>query len=303
MAAGIKRARGETERHAGLKRLAFLWAQVQGYSACAMEVSLPNCRYRADVAAFRLVPKQIGSTAIFECKQALCDLRRDNCQSDDAQQRLETISQRRQLLERRLRAHYPNLRNGDSLFPEFDLPDFTVVGHRGYARLLRELRALQNRFYDCTKFDKLLRYRCANLYFVVLPEGLFRDSEIPIDWGALVEAEGALTLVRKPIWHETTAEYHIQLLHRIAVAGTRVINRKLEITFEDIRAGSRLSAVDLAKVDDPGASGQPAKLAQANCGRSSFLAEAAQVKIKESVPHRPEFRPRTEIVQHRWPRR
>src|SRR6058998_2422046 len=82
MATGIKRGHGETERHARLKRLSFLWAQAQGYSACAMEVSLPSCRYRADVAAFRLALKQIGSTAIFECKQALCDLRRDNCQSD-----------------------------------------------------------------------------------------------------------------------------------------------------------------------------------------------------------------------------
>ena len=236
MAAGIKRARGETERHARLKRLAFLWAQAQGYSACAMEVSLPNCRYRADVAAYRLARKKIGSIAIFECKQALCDLRRDNCQTDTAHQRLETISQRRQLLEARLRAHYPNLRNGDSLFPEFDLPDFTVVGHRGYARLLRELRALQNRLYDCTKFDKLLHYRCANLYFLVLPRELFRDSEIPVGWGALVEDDGVVKLVRKPIWHETTAEYHIRLLHRIAMAGTRVINRKFEITFDDIVA-------------------------------------------------------------------
>jgi len=234
MAGQIKRAHGETERHARLKRLALLWAQVQGYSACAMEVSLPKCRYRADVAAYRLTPKRIGSTAIFECKQALCDLRRDNCQSDAARQRLETICQRRQLLEERLRAHYPNLRNGDSLFPEFDLPDFTVIGHRGYARILRELRALQNRLYDCTKFDKLLRYRCENLYFLVLPEELFRDSEIPVSWGALIEADGALKLVRKPSWHETTAECHIRLLHRIAMAGTRVINRKLEITFEEI---------------------------------------------------------------------
>jgi hypothetical protein len=239
MAARVKRARGETERHAGLKRLAFLWAQGQGYSACAMEVSLPKCRYRADVVAYRLTPKKIGTTAIFECKQALCDLRRDNCQSDATRQRFETICQRRQLLEKLLRTHYPNLRNGDSLFPEFDSPDFTVISHRGYARLLRELRALQNRLYDCTKFDKLLRYRCANLYFLVLPEELFRDSEIPVGWGALVEADGALKLVRKPIWHETTAEYHMRLLHRIAMAGTRVINRKLEITFDDIVAWSR----------------------------------------------------------------
>jgi hypothetical protein len=252
MAAEVRRAVGETERHARLKRLAFLWAQAQGYSACAIEVSLPKCRYRADVAAYRPAPKQIGSTAIFECKQALCDLRRDNCQSDNARQRLETISQRRQLLERRLRAHYPSLRNGDSLFPEFDLPDFTTIGHRGYARLSRDLRALQNRLYDCTKFDKLLRYRCANLYFVVLPEELFRDSEIPIGWGALVENDGTLKLARKPIWHETTAEYHIRLLHRIAVAGTRVVNRKFEITFDDILAWSRDRPVhrSLGEADD-----------------------------------------------------
>jgi hypothetical protein len=201
-----------------------------------LEVSLPKCRYRADVAAYRRTPRKIGSTAIFECKQALCDLRRDNCQSDATRQQLESICQRRQLLEKRLRAHYPNLRNGDSLFPEFDLPDLTVIGHRGYARLLRELRVLQNRLYDCTKFDKLRRYHCANLYFLVLPEDLFRDSEVPVGWGALVESDGALTLARKPIWHETTDDYHIPFLHRLAVAGTRLMNRKLEIAFDDMPA-------------------------------------------------------------------
>jgi hypothetical protein len=236
MAAEIKSACGETERHAHLKRLAFLWAQAQGYSACAMEVSLPKCSYRADVAAFRSGPKRIATTAIFECKQALCDLRRDNCQTDAARDRLEAVCERRQLIESRLRTHYPNLRNGDSLFPEFDSPDFTVIGHRGYARVLRQLRILQSRLYDCTKFDKLLRYRCANLYFLVLPAELFRDSEIPVGWGVLLESHGALTLTLKPVWHETSEEDRVRLLHRIAVAGTRVINRKLEITFDDIAA-------------------------------------------------------------------
>jgi hypothetical protein len=222
-------SRGETARHARLKRLAFLWAQAQGFSACAMEVSLPKCRYRADVAAHRWQRKQTGSTAIFECKQALCDLRRDNCHSEAALRRLELICERRQILEARLHTHYPNLRNGDSLFPEFDLQNFSAIGHRGYARLLRDMRALQNRLYDCTKFDKLIRYRCANLFFVVLPEELFREPEIPVGWGALVESNGALTLKRKPTWHDTTAEGRIGLLQRIAIAGTRVLNRQLEI--------------------------------------------------------------------------
>ena len=224
-----KLTRSETQMHLRLKRLAFVWAQAHGFSACAMEVSLPECRYRADVAGYLPHPKEIGSTAVFECKQALCDLRRDNCHSESARQRLQAICKRRQFLEARLRTHYPNLHNGDSLFPEFDCENFIAIGHRGYARLMRELRALQNRLYDCTKFEKLIRYRCANLFFIVLPEQLFRESEVPVGWGALVESNGALTLVRRPMRHDATAENRIRLLHRIAVAGTRNLNRQLPL--------------------------------------------------------------------------
>jgi hypothetical protein len=234
MAAGVKSRRGETAQHAWLKRLALIWAQAQGFSACAIEVSLPKCRYRADLAGYRPQPKQIGSTAVFECKQALCDLRRDNCHRDSARRRLQAICKRRQLLETRLRTHYPSLRNGDSLFPEFDSDNFAAIGHRGYARLSRELRVLQNRLYDCMKFDKLIRYRCANLFFIVLPEQLFRESEVPVGWGALVESNGSLTLARKPIWQDAAAEDRIRLLRRIAMAGTRVLNRQLEIARDEI---------------------------------------------------------------------
>lgn len=135
MAPGVTSRRGETAQHAQLKQLAFVWAQAHGFSACAMEVTLPRCRYRADVAGCRPHPKQIGSTAIFECKRALCDLRRDNCHSKSTRHRLEEICKRREFLEARLRTHYPHLHNGDSLFPEFDFENFSAIGHRGYARL------------------------------------------------------------------------------------------------------------------------------------------------------------------------
>ena len=236
MAAGITNAHGETTRHVRLKRLAFLWAQAHGYSACAMEVRLPRCRFRADVAAYQPLPKKSGSTAIFECKQALADLRRDNCRSESARKLLDAICHRRQILEKHLRLHHPNLRINDSLFPEFDSHDFIATGHRGYARVLRQLSVLQNRLYDCTKFDKLIDYRCANLFFLVLPQELFCDSEIPVEWGALVERNGALALMRKPVWQETTPENRIHFLQRIAAAGTRAFNRQLEITFDEVTA-------------------------------------------------------------------
>ena len=199
-----------------------------------MEVTLPRCRYRADVAAYRPERNGLGSTAIFECKQALPDLRRDNCSTDPTRKRLEKVHLRRLVLEKHLRVHYPNLRIDDSLFSEFASHDFSAIGHRGYARVLREQGALQNRLFDCTKFETLVRYRCANLFFLVLPNELFHEPEIPIGWGALVELDGGLALMRKPVWQESATEKRLRLLQRIAAAGTRTLNRQLEITFEDV---------------------------------------------------------------------
>jgi hypothetical protein len=236
MAQDVTAVRGETATHTRLKRLALLWAQAQGYSACAFEVTLPKCRFRADVAAYRPERNGLGSTAIFECKQALPDLRRDNCSTDSTRKRLEKIHLRRLVLEKHLRVHYPNLRIADSLFSEFASHDFSAIGHRGYAHVLRELSALQNRLFDCTKFETLARYRCANLFFLVLPNELFRESEIPIGWGALVESGGTLSLTHKPVWQESSPENRLHFLQRIAAAGTRILDRQLEITFEDVTA-------------------------------------------------------------------
>ena len=231
----LTKRNGETEAHARLKRLALLWAQKQGYSACALEVTLPRCRYRADLAAYRPSDKLSGATAIFECKRALVDLRRDNGCTSTTIRRLERVHQRREVLERNLRVHYPALRIRDSLFAEFDSHNFEAIDHRGYKQVLRQTRALQNRLFDATKFETLIRYRCANLFFLVLPSELFREPEIPIGWGALIESSpGELQLVRKPVWHETNEQSQLQFLQRVAAAGTRSLNRTLDITFEDV---------------------------------------------------------------------
>ena len=233
-----KNGRSETAAHSRLKRLALLWAQAHGYSACAVEVRLPRCHYRADVAGYRM-DRNGGWTAIFECKQTIVDLRRDNCRTRATRKRIEAVHRRRQILERNLRVHYPHLRIKDSLFAEFDSYDFSPIKHRGYARVLRELTALQTRLFDCTKFEKLVRYRCANLFYLVLPDELFREPEIPIGWGALVESGDAIVLARKPVWQEVTPENQLRLLQRIGAAGTRVLNQKLGITFEDVIHNSR----------------------------------------------------------------
>ena len=229
--------RAETEAHLRLKRLALLWAQANGYSACAAEVSLPQCRYRADVAAYRARLREQTVTAIFECKQARPDLRRDNCETATTRERLHSLARRREILEKHLRVHYPTLRTGDSLFAEYDSHDFDAIGHRGYRRVLRESAALENRLYGGTKFECLVRYRCANLFFLVLPYELFRETDAPTGWGVLVERNGMLDLIHKSAWQDNSNDARIRLLQRIAVAGTRQFNRAFAITREDLGYG------------------------------------------------------------------
>jgi hypothetical protein len=222
--------RGETASHRELKRLALIWAQENGYPLAALEVSLPNSRYRADVAAYRPQRKgTLGHTVVFECKQSRPDLRRDDCRSSKMLARLEAVYRRQEVLERNLRIHYPTLRTGETLFPEWDDFDFAAIEHRGYRQVVRELSALQNQLRDGRKFENMCRYRCANLFYLVAPNELTRLSEVPIGWGLLTASEGGLALARKPVWHDSSETARLRLLQRIAKAGTRQINRHLEI--------------------------------------------------------------------------
>lgn len=238
MAAGLSAQRGETATHSRLKRLAMIWAQARGYSACALEVHLPHCRFRADVAAFR-EHREGDMTAIFECKQALSDLRRDNCDSVMTGKRLDAVETRREVIERNLRTHYPTLRTGSSLFPDFDSFDFSRLDHRGYAGVTRDVAALRQRLNGCTKFEKLARSHCANLFYLVIAAPLQATVfELPPGWGVLVETGDALDLVQKAVWHEVAPITKTRFLRRIATAGTRAINRQLAIPSD---------AIDLAR--------------------------------------------------------
>src|ERR1017187_6851254 len=163
----------ETSAHATLKKLALQWAQAQGYPICGFEVRLPHSNYRADVVAYqpaterlplsgngntpiRLVRQPVvGSTAVFECKQARSDFLKDSHTTAETTQRLKAFDQRRRTLERLLGLHLPPLRKGESLFAEYDAIDISDFEHKTYRKVIREISILQARLYGKTKFDKV----------------------------------------------------------------------------------------------------------------------------------------------------
>jgi hypothetical protein len=88
---------------------------------------------------------------------------------------------------------------------------------------------LQNQLRDGRKFEKLARYACANLFFLVAPNELMREPEAPLGWGLLVESDSALRVLRRPVWHESPEQMRLRVLQKIAAAGTRELNRRFKL--------------------------------------------------------------------------
>lgn len=223
------------------------WALAHGFPVAAAEVSVPNFRCRLDVAAYRpgrtsevlhdeargtarrVTKAALGLTAIFECKVSRPDYLRDSRSLRATAERLAALSAKRAHHEETLRIHYPSIRNGDSLFAEYETLNFERPGYEPYQRVLEEIRRLSVRLHANTKFDRLTKWRAANLRYVVAEPGLFAGHELPADWGLLVREGEGLQLVQVPILHEVEDAQRLALLHRIAMAATRAVQPALRM--------------------------------------------------------------------------
>lgn len=226
MAAG-----GETPAHRALKQHALFWAQKEGYRAAAFEVMPPRCRFRADLVAYKpgatsraAGSPEIGTTAIFECKQARSDFLIDSRSATAIRRKLAALQARRETLERLLCVHYPSLRSGDSLFPDFDSPDLARLDHVSYRRVLTQMVRLQRQLYHHVKFETIARYHCANLYYLVAEPNIVTLAEVPVGWGLLMREGDILALRQRPTWHMCPPVDRLLMLHRIAASGTRALS-------------------------------------------------------------------------------
>ena len=61
--------------------------------------------------------------------------------------------------------------------------------------------------------------------YIVTEPGLFAGHELPADWGMLVRDGRELQLARLPVFHEVEEAQRLALLHRIALAATRAVQR------------------------------------------------------------------------------
>ena len=243
---------GETAAHAELKRLALAWAQTNGFAMATPEVRVPRCGFRADVAAYAPVRRDAAAghgwtaprTAVFECKQARADLLKDAHAEAKTRGRLGELVARRAKLEELLATHRPDLRRGETLFPEFDSWDFSGLEHQAYRAVLKELTAVQEHVLRGTKFARMFRYQSADFLYLVVEDGIFAEAEIPAGWGLLRRKGDGLEMARPPAALEATPEQRLALLESIGIAAMRAVNREARITLVELQGlwGWKLAA-------------------------------------------------------------
>jgi len=201
----------ETLAHQRLKRAALHFLRSGGGRASACEVRCPLSKWRFDVAGWidnvtvghplhhelretiaappsaavrvRCQPQ----TIIIECKQSRADFLRDRGDLDALLRRRDALQRFRESIERnRIRKLEPELRlAGSSLFAELESWDYGASRLRGYRKVLRELRLIDDKLHGQTKFHFLSRYALADRLYLAVPQGLVRRNEVPPRWGLL----------------------------------------------------------------------------------------------------------------------
>ncbi|MFO1452439.1 MAG: hypothetical protein U1F61_30010 [Opitutaceae bacterium] len=220
----------ETEAHRRLKRAAADWAVANRLPLLGFEVRVPRGPYRADVAALSRRPSADSAVAaLFECKQARSDFLRDEADEPVLRRETAECSARLQTLRSLVAGHRPDLRKGESLFPEYDDWDLRGLRHDGLERLQRDLEVRQRKIVASVKFARLHRYHAADYLYLVTTAGLIESHEVPSGWGwlELPESGQGLVLRAAPLRHVTSPGVRMAWLESVALSGSRAHLRSL----------------------------------------------------------------------------
>ena len=152
---------------------------------------------------------------------------------------MKVLTERRLNLERLLKIHYPSLRNGDGLWPDYETVAFDRAEHAPYRKVVEELVTLSRQLHGQTKMESLMKWQAANLHYLVVEPGVVEPHEIPLGWGMLVREGRRLELRVRPEWRDVDEAIRLTFLHRIAAAGSKATNREAGVDYLAIESERR----------------------------------------------------------------
>lgn len=229
--------RGVGVRHRELQRAALYWAREQGYGVAALDVGVSQVGGRLDVAACIMEPARrnrgntvlrAGNVMVLECKTSREEFLRAASSEEQLLEQLRALQERRERWDEGLKKEFPTLREGQTLFPEYDVYRFKEVGGREYEELVREIESVSQQLFSRGKFSRIQKWSGANLHYVVAESGVAHPHELPMGWG-LLEWDGVrLGLEVKAVWQDAPDMNRWSVSGKIAVAAAEGLAEFLE---------------------------------------------------------------------------
>jgi len=183
-------------------------------------------KFQADLAAFWSMPgvrhPQPGKTLIIEIR-----LDRDQCWPDCSGKEellasLRELKSRKEELESRIREREPGLRDGDTLFEEFQSWNYLGTTDPEYHKCLRAIEKNEYALYRGSRFEQIRRALLAEYTYLAVPEHTVSPEEIAHGWGLLyISRQMEVFTVKEAIRWECPLENKLHLIHNIAAANLK----------------------------------------------------------------------------------
>ena len=207
-----------------MKRAILAWLIPQKPSGMGLNVPTKVSKYRADIAAFWSSPAKKRLMA--PDKTVIVEIRRnrEQCWPDCSRQEellplLREKKNEKASMEAMLRETEPDLKDGDTLFPEFENWNYKLTKNRAYHKCLRQLEEIEHALYKGSRFEQIRRAYVADYLYLAVPTGTVAPEELADGWGLInINPDMTAELVKKAEKWDCTERNKLHLIQHIAAA-------------------------------------------------------------------------------------
>lgn len=186
-----------------MKRAILGWLLSLKPSGAGICVPTRVSKFCADVAAFWSSPgkkrlMQPTRTVIVEIRRT-----REQCWPDCSRQEelLPLLIEQKELrrsLETEIRKTEPELKDSDTLFPEYESWRYAESKNRNYRHCLRQIEKIEHALYEGSRFEQIRRAHVADFLYLAVPEGTVNPNELADGWGLInIKSDLSAQLVKE----------------------------------------------------------------------------------------------------------
>jgi hypothetical protein len=213
-------------RPQNMKRAILGWILTEKPSGVGVNVPTRVSKFCADVAAFWSSPgkkrlMQPDKTVIVEIRRT-----REQCWPDCSRQEelLPLLIEQKELkksLETEIRQTEPELKDSDTLFPEYATWRYSESKNKKYHRCLKQTEKIEHALYKGSRFEQIRRAHVADFLYLAVPEGTVHPNELADGWGLInIKSDLSAQIVKEAETWDCPTSNRLHLVQNIAASSS-----------------------------------------------------------------------------------